>query len=98
MSFPKHKTELGGNLRTLLISQYLTIIDSLRILKAHSIFANPNIEEYKLFKPHLKLPFIRNHYGEENGAAEDDVVDGVEELGKKNSIQLSLLRKRPAEH
>ena len=42
-------------------------------------------------------PFIGDHDGEEDGAGEDDVVDGEEELGEDDGIELTIIREGPLE-
>ena len=47
---------------------------------------------------HTAVPLVGNHDGEEDGAAEDDVVEGEEELGEDDGVQLIVVRKRPLEN
>ena len=47
---------------------------------------------------HTAVSLIGNHDGEEDGAAEDDVVEGEEELGEDKSINLIIMGKWPLEH
>ena len=47
---------------------------------------------------HTAVSLIGNHDGEEDGAAEDDVVEGEEELGEYEGINLIIMGKWPLEH
>ena len=47
---------------------------------------------------HTAVSLIGDHDGEEDGAAEDDVVEGEEELGEDKSINLIIMGKWPLEH
>ena len=47
---------------------------------------------------HTAVSLIGNHDGEEDGAAEDDVVEGEEDLRKDDGVHLIIMGKRPFEH
>lgn len=44
------------------------------------------------------LPFISDDDSEEDGGAEDDVVDGVEEAGEHVHIDAAVHTERPLKH
>ena len=46
---------------------------------------------------HTAVSLIGDHDGEEDGAGEDDVVDGEEELGEDEGVELTIIRKGPLE-
>ena len=51
-----------------------------------------------VWSAHTAVSLIGNHDGQEDGAAEDDVVEGEEELGEDDGIELTVVRKWPLKH
>ena len=47
---------------------------------------------------HTAVSLIGDHDGEEDGAAEDDVVEGEEDLRKDDCVRLIIMGNRPFKH